>query len=306
MDNARDDGKRFNCEYRISKADGRVSTVFTRGRAIRGSSGQVTHLEGTAQDVTEHREEGELFRYRDVLEQKFAAAMRSLWLAYQPIVAWSERKVFAHEALVRSDEALMRNPMVLLRAAEKLGRIREVGGQVRAQAASAASPERLIFVNLHVHDLLDEALYAPGSPFAAAASSIVLEITERAGLEELKDVRSRAAALRQMGFRLAIDDLGAGYSGLLTFAQLEPDFVKVDMSLVRDVNRDATKRRLIQGVNALCKRMGIQVIAEGVETVEERDTLIEMGCDLLQGYLFALPSREFPTVAWDAPPTATR
>jgi EAL domain-containing protein (putative c-di-GMP-specific phosphodiesterase class I) len=198
----------------------------------------------------------------------------------------------------------MQNPLLILRAAEKLGRLREVGGQVRAQAASAASPERLIFVNLHVHDLLDDALYAPGTPFAAAASSIVLEITERAGLEELKDVRSRAAALRQMGFRLAIDDLGAGYSGLLTFAQLEPEFVKLDMSLVRDVNHDATKRRLIQGVNALCKRMGIRVIAEGVETVEERDTLIELGCDLLQGYLFALPSREFPAVVWDPPGTA--
>jgi PAS domain S-box-containing protein len=299
LENAQRDGKRFRCEYRV-EIGGRVCNLASRARPVFGPSGQVVRLEGVTQDVTEHREEEEVFRYRDVLESKFAAAVEGLWLAYQPIVEWSQKRVFAWEALMRSDEPVMRNPAVLLRAAEKLGKIQEIGEQVRSRAAAglAPEPEKLFFVNLHVHDLLDDSLYRTDSPFTAVAKSVVLEITERGGLEEIKDVRPRIAMLRNLGFRLAIDDLGAGYSGLITFAQLEPDFVKLDMSLVRDVHRDLTKRRLVQGIAALCKRMGIRLIAEGIETIEERDTLVDLGCDLLQGYLFAMPGKPFPSVTW--------
>ena len=98
--------------------------------------------------------------------------------------------------------------------------------------------------------------------------------------------------------RIAVDDLGAGYAGLTSFAQLEPEFVKLDMSLVRDVHRVALKRKLIRSMTTLCKEMGIVVVAEGIETVEERDNVIALGCDLLQGYLFAKPGRPFPEVRW--------
>jgi EAL domain-containing protein (putative c-di-GMP-specific phosphodiesterase class I) len=161
------------------------------------------------------------------------------------------------------------------------------------------APERgALFVNLHARDLVDDSLFHPDSPLSKVAHRVVLEITERASLEEVKDVRARVADLRSLGYRIAIDDLGAGYAGLTSFATLEPEIVKLDMSLVRNVHKEATKQKLIRSMTALCKDMGMIVVAEGVETVEERDALVSLDCDLLQGYLFAKPGRAFPEFAW--------
>ena len=101
-----------------------------------------------------------------------------------------------------------------------------------------------------------------------------------------------------MGFRIAIDDLGAGYAGLTSFATLEPEFVKLDMSLVRDVDKNPTKKKLVRSMTSLCRDLGMLVVAEGVETLAERDVLVEAGCDLLQGYLLAKPGKPFPEFAW--------
>jgi EAL domain-containing protein (putative c-di-GMP-specific phosphodiesterase class I) len=130
------------------------------------------------------------------------------------------------------------------------------------------------------------------------ASTVVLEITERAALDDISDLRTRVARLRTMGFRLAVDDLGAGYAGLTTFATLEPEVVKLDMSLVRDVDKNPVKRRVIDKMTALSHELNMLVVAEGVETVAERDVLRAVGCDLLQGYLIARPGRPFPGVVW--------
>ena len=101
-----------------------------------------------------------------------------------------------------------------------------------------------------------------------------------------------------MGFRIAVDDLGAGYAGLTSFALLEPEIVKLDMTLVRDIHESATKQKLVKSMAALCKDMGMVVVAEGVETTAERDVLAGLGCDLMQGYLFAKPGKPFPEVMW--------
>jgi len=126
---------------------------------------------------------------------------------------------------------------------------------------------------------------------------VVLEVTERASLEGV-DVRSQLATLRRLGFRVALDDLGAGYAGLSSFAQLLPEVVKFDMSLVSGIDRDPTKQRLVHTMKGLCDELGIQVVAEGVETAAERDVLVGLGCDLLQGYSFAKPGAPFPIVNW--------
>ncbi len=101
-------------------------------------------------------------------------------------------------------------------------------------------------------------------------------------------MRSRVAALREMGFRIAVDDLGAGYAGLTSFAQLEPEVVKLDMSLVRDVHISSTKQKVIRSMTSLCRDMGMLVVAEGVETCDERDTLVELGLRSVSG----LPLRQ--------------
>jgi EAL domain-containing protein (putative c-di-GMP-specific phosphodiesterase class I) len=234
------------------------------------------------------------------VEALFARALDGLWMAYQPIVSWSQRRIFALEALVRSREPAMATPGALLDAAERLDRLPELGRRIRAQAAAAAreQPDTLFFVNLHPRDLLDDDLYAPSAPLTQLASRVVLELTERAALDELGDVRARIAALRALGFRIAVDDLGAGYAGLASFAQLEPEVVKLDMSLVRDVHLQPTKRKLVRSMAALAVDLGLQLVVEGVETAAERDTLVEVGCDLLQGYLFARPAAVAAEIPW--------
>src|SRR5262249_1405072 len=125
----------------------------------------------------------------------------------------------------------------------------------------------------------------------------VLEITERGALDEIDDVNKRIVRLREMGFRVAIDDLGAGYAGLSSIAVLEPDFVKLDMSLTRDLAASPLKRRLVSSMVEPGRDLRMCLVAEGVETTAELDVLRSLGCDLLQGYHFARPSPEFVKIA---------
>ncbi len=232
------------------------------------------------------------------LVASFDRAVDSLHIAYQPIVSWSKRSVFAYEALLRCREPSLPHPGAVLDAAERLGRVHELGRTIRARAIEplAQLPEDVIlFLNLHPSDLLDPQLFVADGPLAAVAPRIVLEITERATLHGMNDVRSRVASLRKLGFRIAIDDLGAGYAGLTSFTLLEPDIVKLDMALVRDLDREPRKQTLVRTMISMCKELGITVTSEGIETPAERDELARGGCDLMQGYLFAKPGDAFPT-----------
>jgi EAL domain-containing protein (putative c-di-GMP-specific phosphodiesterase class I) len=231
------------------------------------------------------------------LEARFAAAVSKLWVAAQPIVSWSSRQIFAYETLLRTDEPTLRSPVDFFDAAERLGRAPELGRVVRAQLARImreAPPPAPLFVNLHPSDLEDSEIYSDDGALTPFARQVVLEITERAALDRIHELGTRVARLRELGYRIAIDDLGAGYAGLTSFAQLEPEVVKVDMSLVRGIDRSAVKQKLVRSIVALCTELGIHLIAEGIETPEERDTVITLGGDLCQGYLFARPDRGFP------------
>lgn len=234
-------------------------------------------------------------RDRRALESAFARALGSLFLVYQPIVDWTRRSVFGFEALARTGHQAFANAVSLFHAAERLLRVHDIGRFLRASAATAlASDDTLstLFVNIHASDLSDEQLYSPSAPLTQVASRVILEVTERATLHDVSDVRGRIATLRRLGFRIALDDLGAGYAGLSSFAHLEPDIVKLDMSLVRGIDVEPVKRRLVRAIASACSELGVAVVAEGIETPAERDTLIDLGCVLLQGFLFARPAEQ--------------
>ena len=234
------------------------------------------------------------------LEARFQSALDRSWMAFQPIVDVSTRTVFAYEALIRTEEQSLRRPDLLIATAERLERIHQLGRTVRAAVARAAveAPDSaLLFVNVHGLELTDEELYAPDGPLAQISKRVVLEITERIGIDEVAGPTS-VAMLRRLGYRIAVDDLGAGYAALGALATLEPEVVKLDMSLVRDIERHPTKRRVVGAIATLCRELGSKVVAEGVETVAERTVLVDLGIDLLQGYLFAKPARGFPTPTW--------
>ena len=195
----------------------------------------------------------------------------------------------------------MGSPADILDAAERLERLRELGRTVRARVAAAAPdapPGARLFVNLHSADLNDEDLYSAEAPLSKIANRVVLEVTERASLHGVKNVAACVARLKALGFQIAIDDLGAGYAGLTSFTQLEPEVAKLDMSLVRGVDTDVRRQSIIRSMKRLCDELGILVIAEGAETAAERDVLTDLGCDLLQGYLFAKPERGFVAPRW--------
>lgn len=236
------------------------------------------------------------------LETSFARALDSLWMAYQPIVRASDRSLFGYEALLRSEEKSLPHPGAVLDAAERLGQLPRLSRAIRERITrdmQSADPSWVVFVNLHPRDLLDPELVGEGArPFEGVAGQVVLEITERAALETIGDVPAKVAGLRQQGFRIAVDDLGAGYAGLASFVQLQPEIVKIDMSLTRFAHTSPVKQKLVRSVASLCHDMGLLVVAEGVETAEERDVLIEMGCDLLQGYYFGRPERPFVQPTW--------
>lgn len=226
------------------------------------------------------------------VDAKLDRAIATLWTAFQPIVRGRDSSVFGCEALLRCDEPTLTSPAAVLDAAERAERLWDVGRRVRsrvADAVEAAPRDCLFFVNLHRRDLDDPTLYALDAPLSRVAERVVLEITERASLDAMGGLAEQVSTLRAIGYRLALDDLGAGYTGLGSFVRLEPEFVKLDTSLVRALHESEAKRKIVGAMVGLCHEMGKQVIAEGVETASEREVLRELGCDLMQGYLFGEP-----------------
>jgi EAL domain-containing protein (putative c-di-GMP-specific phosphodiesterase class I) len=211
-------------------------------------------------------------------------------MAYQPVVWARSGQRFGHEALLRTSAADASDATAFLDIARRLDRASELGRAVRGRVAGdLPAMEAAVLVNLHPHEFTDRELGSPTDPLSGHAHRIVLEVTERASLEDISGLRETVARLRERGFRIAVDDLGSGYAALSSFAALEPELVKLDMSLIRGIESHSTKRKLVGSVSQLCHDLGILVVAEGIETPSEREALTDLGCDLLQGYLLGRP-----------------
>lgn len=234
------------------------------------------------------------------LQDRYDRAVDGLWVALQPVVAASRRSVFAYECLVRTREPSVPHGGAFCELAERLSQSVNLDRLIRERVAAMLreSPDLVVLVNLHPSSLDDDDLFSADSPLSAFASRVVLEITERASLTDMKAVRDKVTALRALGYRIAVDDLGAGYAGLQSLVLLQPEVVKIDMELVRNIDTSPTKAKLVSAVITLCRELGAEVIAEGIETHAEFRALETMGCPLLQGYYFARPGPAYPTVSW--------
>ena len=227
--------------------------------------------------------------------ERFSRALRSLWMAFQPIVSWSHKSIVGCEALIRTNEPSLSTPLDLLKAAEDLKQIGLLGQRVRRHVASVMSSHRsTMFVNLHSLELLDKSLYDPASPLASFAKQVYFEITEQTAADDTQDFLARTRRLRSLGYKIAVSDVAGGAAGLGNLALLEPDAVKLEMSLFRKIENVAVRRKLMRAVVTLCQEMNVPVIAEGVETEAERDDFVANGGDLMQGYLFARPDFPLP------------
>jgi EAL domain-containing protein (putative c-di-GMP-specific phosphodiesterase class I) len=235
------------------------------------------------------------------LAKTFSLALGGLFLVAQPVVSIAERRVFAYEILARTGEPSVPDAGAFFAAAEELGRVRELDRAIRRKVSELAPSlphGSNLLINLHPESLDDPELLAEDSPLLPYADRIIWEVTERSDLNSLKNARAQVAKLRALGYRVAVDDLGAGYAGLGSIALLQPEIVKIDMGLVRGVDASATQTALVSSVIALCQKLQILVIAEGVETAAEYARLLELECDLLQGYFFARPSAPFVEMVW--------
>ena len=236
------------------------------------------------------------------LEARFERALDTLWMAFQPIVSWKGKQVFAYEALMRCDEDSFPHPGAILEAAERLGRVQDLGRTIRQRVAEAIPlipGDAQVFVNLHPLDLADDQLGTDDEGLTAYADRVVLEVTERATLDGVTLLDERLGRLRARGFRIAVDDLGAGYAGLNSFVRLRPEIVKLDMALIRNIDTDAKLRSIVGSILDMCTSLEVRAVVEGVETPGETQALARLGADLMQGYAFARPQREFVEVTLD-------
>jgi len=233
------------------------------------------------------------------LEGRFIRALETARMAFQPIVDLKRNVVYGYEALLRSKEPSLPSPPDVVRAAEQLGRTADLGARVRelaVQSFSRVGGDAVLFLNVHNNDLLDPALYEMNSVLTPIASRVVLEVSEHSPIERIKDARARASVLKFNGFRIAIDDLGAGYAGLTSFITLEPDIVKIDMALIRGIDSSEIRQSLVKSIVELCARLGMGVVAEGVETSAELHAVRMLGCGYAQGFFIGRPSDVFQPI----------
>jgi EAL domain-containing protein (putative c-di-GMP-specific phosphodiesterase class I) len=230
--------------------------------------------------------------------QRFTRGLQGLWLAFQPVVSWSRKSIVGYQAIMQTTEASLPTSADLVNAARELSQIGELGRFARARVAALMSgdysPETL-FVGLQPAELFDEELYDPRAPLAAFAPQICFEISQTPTQAQVPEFRAHTARLRALGYRIAIGNIGAGDSGLAGLALVEPDVVKLDMSVFRGTESLRVKRTLIRALVRLCEDLESSLIATGVDNEEERTIFTGFGGDLMQGLRFAAPAFPFPT-----------
>lgn len=216
-------------------------------------------------------------------------------MALQPIVdARPPHGRVAFEALLRPQHDEVRSPLELLRMARAHRRLHDVGRLVFTRSADwlEGMPRHLgLFVNLAAEQLSDPTrLRDDLAPLVPWSDRVTMEITEEENVTHLASWEASVTVLHDAGFSIAVDDLGAGYNSLSILADLQPRYIKLDMSLVRNVHIEPRKQRLVQLMATFADATNSLVIGEGVEVVEEARQLLACGVHLLQGWHFGKPS----------------
>lgn len=214
----------------------------------------------------------------------------------QPIVRPADRLVVGYEALARMPVEPVRPPDWWLARADELGLRTELEIACLAAAANLGpTPDnQLLFVNTSPSTLAEPAALALVGTFPAR---VVIELTEQEAVIDYEQLRMHLARWLSLGFQVAVDDAGAGYSSLRHVIELAPDFLKLDRELIRGIHQDRTRLALVRSVLAFAREVGTSVIAEGVETSDELKVLRKAGVNLVQGYLLARPGPPWPAIS---------
>jgi EAL domain-containing protein (putative c-di-GMP-specific phosphodiesterase class I) len=231
-------------------------------------------------------------RLEEVLEK------RALSVVFQPILALADGAIVGHEALVRGPAgSWIESPTALFAAAHEAGcyeGLSIVCIQETLRAFAALGSRGLLFLNMSPR-LVQRPGFDPGrarrflEALALCPASVVIELTEDFPAIDLRYLREALWLYRSMGFRVALDDLGEGYSTLRLWSELRPEYVKADKHFVRGIARDAVKRQFLRSMQHIARRCGSQVIAEGIEVAEDLQAARRLGVALAQGWFIGKP-----------------
>jgi EAL domain-containing protein (putative c-di-GMP-specific phosphodiesterase class I) len=230
--------------------------------------------------------------------------------AFQPIVDLDKRSIYAHEALVRGPRGESADSVLAQVHDDNRYRFDQACRVKAIKGASALGMTECLSINF-----LPNAIYKPelcirttleaARVHGFALERIIFEVTEGERVEDGPWFAEILREYQRCGFKTAIDDFGAGYAGLALLADFQPDLIKLDMGLVRHIDRDRARRVIVGSLVRMFRDMGIEVIAEGVETEAEREVLRDAGIHLMQGHLFARPAfQALAPVGFGVPPGA--
>jgi EAL domain-containing protein (putative c-di-GMP-specific phosphodiesterase class I) len=219
-------------------------------------------------------------------------------LRYQPIVHFDSWQTIGWECLSRGPaQSQLEHPERLFECADQLGHLFDLERLCRDRAISGAEPgmQQKLFLNICPRTLIDPAFRHGETRILAERrglrpDQIVFEITEHQAVDDYRLFNRVIEHYRKQGYQIAIDDTGAGYSGLVTLMEIKPDYVKVDMNLVRSMHLNRTKRDIVSAIQKVSAGFGAIVIAEGIETSEELEAVRECGVEYGQGYLLGMPA----------------
>jgi EAL domain-containing protein (putative c-di-GMP-specific phosphodiesterase class I)/GGDEF domain-containing protein len=234
-------------------------------------------------------------RTRKVSDLKQTIRDGAVFIEYHPIIVTKTEEVYGFEALARGVNRELRSPEVLFEVAEEANMVWELSRLLRRRAVEGIinelRPDQYLFLNIDPHDFDDPAFRTiePADLGIDDPSRVVLEITERTAIKDYPRFQEYLNHFRERGFRFAVDDAGSGYAGLGSIANLAPDYIKLDISLISNIDTNFLKQNLVETMVNFAESHGAIVIAEGVERREEFETVKSLGVHLTQGFLFHKP-----------------
>jgi EAL domain-containing protein (putative c-di-GMP-specific phosphodiesterase class I) len=230
-------------------------------------------------------------RARRVADLRASLRERGVYVDYHPIVVTETQEIYGYEALARGVMRSLRSPEVMFDVAAEADLVWELSRLCRARAIEGMDthlqPGELLFLNVDPHDFNDPVFNEREVKYP---DRVVIEITERTAIKDYPKFRERLRAFREAGFRFAVDDAGSGYAGLGSIANLEPDYIKLDISLINGIDTNFIKQNLVETMVKFANDHKAMVIAEGVERAEEFKAVKELGVHLVQGFFLHRPS----------------
>ena len=240
----------------------------------------------------EHRDQA-----KKVADLRETLRTGGLYIDYHPIVHADTQQIFGYEALARGTMRSMRSPEVMFEVAAQADLIWDLSRLCRNRAIEGMNKllkdGELLFMNVDPADFADPS-FTELDLKVSDPKRVVIEITERTAIKDYPKFRERLQVFRDKGYRFAVDDAGSGYAGLGSIANLEPDFIKLDMSLINCIDTNFIKQNLVETMVRFANDQKAMVIAEGVERVEEFEMVKTLGVHLVQGFFVHRPSRSAP------------